>query len=238
MEFEKIQKEGFHYWVWTEEDFLPYAWPSEKDIRAAPKPLMLRDLHPDYPMGFEYDDQEEAMNVSGLGKTFEEIRMDNDLRKDLRRVEKKNAETELVQNEKNSLEMSSHWFLEQWKEDEDYFQRRLSAWKKISSTLSAYLKGELIGVHISMKEKNFVYYLGCWWNRGHKNLSVPTFLLKKDIENAIVGGFKQYDLGVGDEPYKKRWGVAQRPAKYYAEMTPETASKLGVKRFVKNEKID
>jgi large subunit ribosomal protein L27 len=32
---------------------------------------------------------------------------------------------------------------------------------------------------------------------------------KKDIERAIKGGMRYYDLEVGDESYKKRWGTAR-----------------------------
>ena len=119
-------------------------------------------------------------------------------------------------NEKDALEKSKNWFLETWKEDDESFKRRLKLWKERCYTISAYLNDELIAVHIAMKEKDTIYYCACWWNREYKSLSTPVFLLKKDIENAIKDKIKYYDLEVGDEPYKKKWGVIERPTKYYA----------------------
>jgi hypothetical protein len=52
IEFEKVDKGDYFYWVWADEDFLPYVWPSQKDIESAPKPVLLRDIHPDWPIGF------------------------------------------------------------------------------------------------------------------------------------------------------------------------------------------
>ena len=87
-------------------------------------------------------------------------------------------------------------------------------------------------MHIAMQEKNTVYYFGCWWNRKYKNRSVPIFLLKKDIESTISKGMKYYDLEVGDESYKKKWGVVEKPTKYYAIVTKEMAKKIEIEKYV------
>ena len=112
----------------------------------------------------------------------------------------------------------------------------MEIWKEHCETVSAYLGDELIAVHITMKKEDTVYYCGCWWNREYKSLSTPTFLLEQDIKNAIKDGMKYYDLGIGDEPYKKKWGVIEKPTKYYAILTKEIADYLGIKKYQKIKK--
>jgi hypothetical protein len=212
--------------------FLPYAWLEEKDLKTLPKPFFVSEIHPDCPVGFESEEKDELTNIIKLTDDFDKLNIDNDLRKDLKRVEKKNSDIKLVYNEKDALDKSKKWFLELWKEDKKDLQRRLEIWKKKCYTISAYLGKELIAVHIAMKEKDTVFYLGCWWNRKYKSLSTPTFLLKKDIEKSIEDRIKYYDLEVGDQPYKKKWGVIEKPTKYYAVLTKELADALEVKKYI------
>lgn len=232
MEFEKIVLEpGVFYWTWRDVDFMPYAWLEESDLKKLPLPFYLQDIHPDSPVGFECEGDESKTNEILLPRSFEELRLDADLRKDLRRVEKKNSSTRIVANEKNALEKASKWFLEQWEEGPDDFKRRMLVWKG-AFTLSAYSGEKLLGVHISLPAQNGMHYLGCWWDRSCKSFSVPTLLLKKDIERAIAQKLSFYDLGIGSEAYKKQWGVLERQTKYYAAMRKPLAQKLGIKRFV------
>jgi len=234
MEFVKIRIKGttLFYWTWKDIPFLPYAWLEEKDLKNLPTPFFLPDIHPDCPIGFETNKKDGYTNIIELPKSFDEIKMDNSLKKDLRRVEKKNVDVKIVPNKKNDLEKSKKWFLELWKESKKDFERRLELWRQKCYILSAYLKNELIAVHIAMQEKDTVYYFGCWWNRKYKNRSIPTFLLKKDIERAIKDGIKYYDFEVGDESYKKKWGVIEKPTKYYAIVTKELAKKLEIEKYV------
>jgi CelD/BcsL family acetyltransferase involved in cellulose biosynthesis len=139
----------------------------------------------------------------------------------------------LKYNEKDALDDSKQWFLDLWHEGKRDFQRRFMIWKEECQTISAYKGDELIAVHITMKKGDTVYYEGCWWNREYKNLSIPTYLLKIDIEKAIADGMKYYDLGIGDETYKKKWGVIEKPTKYYAILTKEQADILGMEKYVK-----
>ncbi len=234
MEFVKVHIKGtkLFYWTWRDLPFLPYAWLDEKDLRSLPTPFFLPEIHPDCPIGFETKEKDEYTNIIELPDSFDKIKMDSDLRKDLKRVEKKNADLKISFNERNALDKSMKWFLELWKEDKKTFSRRLRIWKKRCHTISAYLKNELIAVHIAMQENDTVYYFGCWWNRKYKNRSVPIFLLKKDIEKAISKGIKYYDLEVGDEAYKKKWGVIEKPTKYYAVLTKELADCIGAERYI------
>ena len=207
MEFEKIKiNEKENYWTLKDIDFILYAWLDEKDLKDLPKPFFLSDIHPDCPIGFKSKDRKNLTNIIKLPDSFEEIKMDKDLRKDLRRVDKKNFDLRIVLNEKDAMEKSKKWFLELWKEDKKDFERRLKIWKEKCYTISAYLEKELIAVHIAMKEDGTIYYFGCWWNRKYKDRSIPTFLLKKDIKDAIKKKMKYYDLERGDESYKKKWG--------------------------------
>lgn len=234
MKFVKVPLKGRKGYYWTLQDlwFLPYACLENENLKNLPKPLLVTEIHPDCHVGVETAEKESYTNIIELPKSFDEIKMDKSLRKDLRRVEKKNADLKLVYNEKDALDKSKKWFLELWKESKSEFKRRLRLWKKICYTISAYLGKELIAVHIGMQEKDTVYYFGCWWNRKYKNHSVPIFLLKKDIERAISKGMKYYDLEVGDEPYKKKWGVIEKPTKYYAILTKEMAKHLKIEKYI------
>ena len=184
MEFEKVKIKEIngYYWTLKDIDFIPYAWLDEKDLKDLPKPFFLSDIHPDCPIGFKSKDKEDYTNIIELPYSFEEIKIDKDLRKDLRRIEKKNFDLRMVLNEKNALEKSKKWFLELWKENKKDFNRRLKLWKKKCYTISAYLKKELIAVHIAMQENETIYYFGCWWNKRYKDMSVPIFLLKREIK--------------------------------------------------------
>ncbi len=234
MEFEKVflrDSTTLFYWTWRDWAFMPYGWLEEKDLKNLPLPFYLYEIHPDCRIGFESEEPDEVTNIIALGKNFDELKIDPDLKKDLRRIDRKNIATEIQFNELNALEKSKQWFLELWNEEPKDFSRRLELWKKKAYTLSAYYEGKLLGTHIAMEENDTVHYLGCWWNRDFKNFSIPTFLLKKDVEIAIRNGKKFYDLGIGDEPYKKQWGVIERKTKYYAVLTKEIAEKLKVKHF-------
>lgn len=235
MEFEKvnIKKIKEYYWTWRDIHFLPYAWLNEKDLKNLPKPFFLSDIHPDCPIGFVSKDKEDLTNIIELPDSFEKIKMDKDLKKDLRRVEKKNSDLKVVYNEKDTMEKSKRWFLELWKESKKDFNRRLKIWKEKCYTLSAYIEKELIAVHIAMQEGKTIYYFGCWWNRKYSDRSVPTFLLKKDIENAIKKKIKYYDLERGNESYKKKWGVIEKPVKYYAILNKKLADYLEVDEYIK-----
>src|SRR3989344_1396249 len=232
MEFVKVKVGKGYYYTWKDLPFLPYARLDKKDLKNLPKPFFLSDIHPDCPVGFKTKEKDSYTNIIKLPDNFEKIKMDKDLRKDLKRVEKKNSDLRIVLNEKNALEKSKKWFLKLWKESKKDFDRRLELWKKKCYTLSAYLNEELIAVHIAMQEKDCIYYFGCWWNRKYKNRSVPTFLLKKDIEDTIKRGMKYYDLEIGDESYKKKWGVIEKPTKYYAVLNKELADYLGIDEYI------
>lgn len=231
MEFEKINlPPGFSYWTWRDIDFLPYAWLGETDVDALPLPFYVEDIHPDCPVGFACEGEHSKTNEILLGSSFAELRLDSDLRKDLRRIGKKNVGTAMVPNEKGALAKASRWFLERWNEEPPDFSRRMLLWKD-AHTLSAYSGETLLGVHISLPAPGGAYYLGCWWDPDFKSLAIPTFLLKADIEGAIARNLSFYDLGVGSEPYKKQWGVRERQTKYYAAVQKPLAKKLGLKHF-------
>jgi hypothetical protein len=236
MEFEKVRiNKNLYYWTWKDFPFFSYGWLEEKDLKNLPTPFLLIEIDPKCRLGFDMEESDEVTNIIKLEDNFEKLKIDNDLRKDLKRVEKKNEELRLVYNEEGSLERSKQWFLDLWKEGKRDFKRRLEIWKENCQTTSAYLGEELIAVHITMKEKDTVYYMGCWWNREYKALSTPTFLLKKDIEKAIAEGMKYYDLGIGDEPYKKKWGVIEKPSKYYAIIPQKLADWFKMKNYVLSE---
>ena len=233
MEFMKIAIDGKQfYWTLRDTPFVPYEWLEEKDLKHLPMPFILFDIHPDCPLGFESKEEGDRTNIMELPESFDKISMSADMRKDLRRIERKNSDIRIVENESDALDKSGRWFLEIWKESEDEFKRRLELWKQKCYTLSAYLNGELIAVHIALQEKDTIHYFGCWWNRAYKSRSVPIFLLKKDIEKAINKKIKYYDLGVGNEAYKKKWGVIEKPTKYYAVVTAGMAKRLGIEHYI------
>ncbi|MBN2127531.1 MAG: GNAT family N-acetyltransferase [Candidatus Diapherotrites archaeon] len=233
MKFVKVPiKENLFYWTLFDYGILPYSELEEKDIESLPTPFFLFDLHPDSKIGFVSNRADSVTNIITLTESFESLKIDSDLRKDLKRIEKKNADTTIIENEENALEKSKKWFQELWHEPEDELERRIELWKEKAYTLSAYNGNELLGVHIAMKDKDTAYYMGCWWNREHKSKSIPTFLLKKDIENAIKNKLKYYDLGIGDEPYKKQWNGTERFTKYLAILTKEQAKEMNVTEFI------
>jgi hypothetical protein len=233
MEFSKIRvTKNFSYSTWKDFPFYPYAWLNKEDLKTLPKPFVLIEIDPKCPIGIEMTEKDKVTNIIELKDNFEKLEIDNDLKKDLKRVEKKNEDLILKYNEKDALDDSKQWFLDLWHEGKRDFQRRLMIWKEECQTISAYKGNELIAVHINMKKGDTIYYEGCWWNREYKNLSTPTYLLKIDIENAIANGMKYYDLGIGDESYKKKWGVIEKPTKYYAILTKEQADILDIKDYV------
>jgi lipid II:glycine glycyltransferase (peptidoglycan interpeptide bridge formation enzyme) len=238
MEFKKIKySKNLFYWTWADLDYLPYARLNKEDLKNLPTPFYMISIHPDCSIGFKSEEKDQLTNIIKLPDSFDKLNLDNDFRKDLKRVEKKNENIKLVYNEKDALRKSKKWFLAQFKENREEFKRRLEIWEEKCDTISAYFGEELIAVHITMKEKNIIYYCGCWWNREYKNFSTPIFLLKKDIEKAITEGIEYYDLGIGDEPYKKKWGVIEKPTTYYAILTEKLADYLGITKYIPMKEI-
>ncbi|MBW2972611.1 GNAT family N-acetyltransferase [Candidatus Woesearchaeota archaeon] len=227
-------EDGTSYWTLKDIWFTPYGSLTAEEVKDAPVPFYVCELHPDNALGFETGEADEFTNMLLLPGSFEELaaRIDPDLRKDLRRVERKNAEVKIVFNRKEDFDVASRWFLERWSDETtDEFRRRRELWLENCYFISAYLGDELIAFHIAWDLGESIYYCGCWWNREYRSMSPAIFLLKNDIERAIKDGKKIYDLGVGDEPYKKDWRPKSIPTKYYAKMTPEQAKELDVDKF-------
>src|SRR3989338_4568209 len=101
MEFEFVTVDGVSCWTWRDMDFLPYAWLEQSDLPTLPLPFYVEDIHPDCGIGFESEGEERKTNEIILPRSFDELKLDKDLRKDLRRIEKKNAATTIVANEKD-----------------------------------------------------------------------------------------------------------------------------------------
>ncbi|MFA4907036.1 MAG: hypothetical protein WC602_02065 [archaeon] len=124
---------------------MPYGWLEEKDLKALPKPFFMEEISPDCKIGFESKGDDAAANVIKLPESFDKLGLSPDMRKDLKRIEKKNYGARIVLNEENALEKSKRWFLELWNEEKGDFERRLSLWKKKAYTLSLYAENELLG---------------------------------------------------------------------------------------------
>jgi len=87
MEFEKVRVDkNTFYWTWKDLSYWPYAWLDKKDLKNLPKPFYLAEIHPDCPVGFETDEKAEFTNIIKLPDSFEKLKIDNDLKKDLKRV--------------------------------------------------------------------------------------------------------------------------------------------------------
>lgn len=225
---------GPDYWTLKDNWFIPYGRLTAEEAKKVPVPFYVCELHPDNEIGFVAEDADEFTNLLELPGSFAELaaRISPNLRKDLRRVEKKNAGVKVIFNRKSDFDAASKWFLELWPDETpEEFRRRRELWLEKCYFLSAYLEDELIAFHIAWDLGDSVYYCGCWWNRKYRNMSPAIFLLKHDIERAISAGKRVYDLGAGDEPYKKAWLPKSVPTKYYAKMTPEQAKELDVEKF-------
>src|SRR3990167_5809610 len=106
MEFVKVKVGKEYYYTWRDLPFLPYSWLDKKDLKDLPKPFFLSDIHPDCLIGFKTKEKDSYTNIIKLEDSFEKIKIDKDLRKDLKRIEKKNSDLKIVLNEKGALEKS------------------------------------------------------------------------------------------------------------------------------------
>jgi hypothetical protein len=220
------------YWTLRGQFAEPELRLTKEEAAKVPVPFYVYDLEPDSEVGVFTEDIDEFTNVIPLPDSFDELDIDQDFRKDLRRVEKKNAELRLAQGTKDELVYASKWFLELCPDEtEDDFRIRVEDWGRNCRLVSAFLGDELIAVHIAWDKDDTVHYCGCWWNRAYRNMSPAVFLLKKDIEKAIADGKKFYDLGIGDEKYKQEWRPKHTPTKYYAKMSKEVAEELEIPKF-------
>jgi hypothetical protein len=122
MEFIKIHKGVDFYWTLRDTPFLPYEWLTQKDVKSLPRPFILYEIHPDCPVGFESGLKSDHTNIIELPHAFEKLHMSAELRKDLRRIEKKNSDIVIRENEKDALDRSGKWFLEMWQEDREEFK--------------------------------------------------------------------------------------------------------------------
>jgi hypothetical protein len=228
----EIVNSTLDYWTLSDSWFFPCTRLTAKETLSLPTPFFVYGLPPDNKIGSFTKDLDEFTNKIPLKGSFDELDIDNDLRKDLKRIEKKNLNCRLIFNKKDDLDTASRWFLNLWDDETpEHFARRKELYLKNCNFISLYNGDELIAFHISWDYKDLIFYCGCWWNRAYKNQCPATFLLKKDIERAISLGKRFYDLGLGDEAYKKRWHPISVPTKYYAKMDKETAAVIHVEVF-------
>lgn len=226
-EFRRVRLDRTHgYWGFRDDWFVPYVWLDERDIPRLPLPFVTFSLHYDCPVGRILDDPEMRTNIIPLPESPEALALSSDLRKDIRRIARINADLTFRDNIPGDLEAASGWFAEQFRESKRDLGRRLSLYLAQARWTAALIAGKPVAVHISFEDAGTAYYLGCWWDRSHRQRSIPTFLLHRDILAAIARGKRFYDLGIGDEPYKKKWPVVEKRSKYLARVDEETRKAL------------
>lgn len=232
LEFMKVRRNAkctywTHKYVWH----FPYIWLKEEDIPRLPVPSLLFDIHYDCPVGRLSHNDEAMTNIIVLPEKREGLLLKPDLRKDLKRIAKLNQDLTFRENHYGDLERASAWFVARFKESKRELKGRLEIYKKDARWTAAFAGDDLIAVHIAMDDDSgeTVYYMGCWWDKEHKRRCVPTYLLHQDILKAIDNGRKSYDLGIGDEPYKKKWPVIEKMSRYYARVDAETMRALELK---------
>lgn len=230
LEFMKVRigLKGY-YWTHKYTWLFPYVWLNEEDVPKLPAPFAVFGIHYDCPVGRPGPDDEAITNIIVLPEKREELVLKPDLRKDLKRIGKLNQDVTFRENNYEDLECASAWFVAQFKESKRDLGTRLLIYKREARWTAAFAGDELIAVHIMMDDDDgtAVHYLGCWWNREHRHRCAPTFLLHQDILRAIDKARKFYDLGIGDEPYKKKWPVIEKMTKYYARVDEGTMRALG-----------
>lgn len=219
------------YWIHKYAWYYPYIWLKEEDLPRLPVPFVGFDIHYDCPVGRPGHDGEAITNIVILPEKREGLMLRPDLRKDLKRIAKLNQNLTFRENNYGDLERASAWFVSRFEESEPELVGRLEVYKKDARWTAAFAGDDLIAVHIAMDDDDgkTAYYIGCWWDRKHKHRCVPTFLLHQDILKAIDSGRKFYDLGIGDEPYKKKWPIIEKMSRYYAMADAETPCALGTK---------
>ncbi len=232
LEFMKVRGNAkCAYWTHKYMWYYPYIWLNEEDIPRLPVPFVAFDIHYDCPLGRPGHDSEAITNIIALPEKREGLLLKPDLRKDLKRIARLNQDLIFRENRYEDLERASAWFVARFKESHRMLKRRLEIYGKDARWTAAFAGDDLIAVHIAMDDddRKTTYYLGCWWNREHKHRCVPTFLLHQDILKAIDFGRRFYDLGIGDEPYKKKWPVVEKMSKCYAWVDADTIRALGLK---------
>ena len=216
------------YWTHRDVWYLPYIWLEERDVGQLPLPFVSFSVHCDSPVGTVCDDEDAKTNIIALPPRQEELALDSDLRKDLKRIAKLNADVTFREGRPGDLEAASAWFVAQFKESKRDMRQRMDLYLKEARWTAAFVGEELLGVHLTMEDGEQVYYLGCWWNREHKRRCIPTFLLHRDILDTISRGKRSYDLGIGDESYKKQWPIIERQSKLIAVVDEKTRQALGL----------
>ena len=226
-EFRRVRLDRTHgYWGFKDDWFVPYVWLEERDIPRLPLPFATFSLHYDSPVGRVSADPEMLTNIIPLPDAPGALALQSDLRKDLRRVTRLNSDLTFRENVPENLEAACTWFAEQFHECKRDLGRRLSLYLTQARWTAAHLHGKLVAVHIAAEDAGSMYYLGCWWDRSYRQRSIPIFLLHRDILAAIGRGKRFYDLGIGNEPYKKKWPVVEKRTKYYARVDDETRKAL------------
>ncbi len=226
-EFRRVRLDRTHgYWGFRDDWFVPYVWLEERDIPRLPLPFVTFSLHYDCPVGRILDDPEMRTNIIPLPESPDALALSSDFRKDLRRIAKLNADLAFREDVPEDLTLAAGWFAQQFRESKRDLGRRLSLYLAQARWTAALIAGKPAAVHIAAEDAGTVYYLGCWWDRSFRQRSIPTFLLHRDILRAVGRGKRFYDLGIGDEPYKKKWPVVEKRTKYYARVDDETRKAL------------
>ena len=94
LEFQYVTRDdGNGYWTLKDTWFLPYPSITSEETKKVPVPFYLYGLKPDSPLGWPTEDPDEFTNVLDLPRSFSELDLTSDHRKDLKRIEKKNEHT-------------------------------------------------------------------------------------------------------------------------------------------------
>jgi CelD/BcsL family acetyltransferase involved in cellulose biosynthesis len=79
------------------------------------------------------------------------------------------------------------------------------------SVMSLQLKDTILAAHYGFRfGDSFLYYLP-GYDKAWKELSPGRILMARCIESAIESGLNTFDLGVGEEEYKRHWSAQQVP---------------------------
>ncbi|MHB1423509.1 MAG: GNAT family N-acetyltransferase [Gemmataceae bacterium] len=81
----------------------------------------------------------------------------------------------------------------------------------LASVTGIKIEDTIVAAHYGFRYgDSFLYYLP-GYGKAWKELSPGTVLLARCLESAIESGLATFDLGVGDEEYKRHWSVRQVP---------------------------
>jgi hypothetical protein len=239
----------FTYPLWW---LLPYVQLRREDLENSPSPLWIPDLHPSSSFGRSFPRSEGSYIIdlpSRFGEYLQSLqyKVRKKFRGILRRAEflecragtQEDIDELWSHHVQRVQELNKREDAVPYTDDELGFRRELYRNPR-ALLLSFFLKGELIGINVSLPTDRVVLDLACLMKNSEEvaRLSLGTVAILKNIELVMESGVRQYDLLTKSYGYKQEYGAKPHALRHYIRCSRRFARAYGLEECEVSEWCD